>query len=131
MARSSDRTQERRWHIAGSLLASTVGLIMFALVDPNPVPSIIAITIVTCGTLSYGGLFWSLPTTLLRGSAAVAGIAMINSISNLGGQIGPEVIGRLRSSSYDPDAAFYVLACFTFVSALLVLLATRRRINAR
>ena len=56
---------------------------------------------------------------------------MINSISNLGGQIGPEVIGRLRSSSYDPDAAFYVLACFTFVSALLVLLATRRRINAR
>jgi MFS family permease len=125
MARNSDRTQERRWHIAGSLLACTVGLLMFALVDPDPVPSIIAITIVTSGTLAYGGLFWSLPTTLLRGSAAVAGIAMINSISNLGGQIGPEVIGRLRSSSYHPDAPFYVLACFTLVSAFLVYMATR------
>lgn len=127
MARNSDRTQERRWHIAGSLLACTVGLLMFALVDPDPVPSIIAITIVTSGTLAYGGLFWSLPTTLLRGSAAVAGIAMINSISNLGGQIGPEVIGRLRSSAYHPDAPFYVLACFTFVSAFLVYMATRPR----
>ncbi|MBM4179425.1 MAG: MFS transporter [Ignavibacteria bacterium] len=130
MARNSDRTQERRWHIAGSLLACSVGLLMFALVDPMPVPSIIALTIVTCGTLSYSGLFWSLPTTLLRGTAAVAGIAMINSITNLGGQIGPEIIGRLRSSSYHPDAAFYVLACFTVASALLVVLATRQRKNA-
>jgi predicted MFS family arabinose efflux permease len=125
MAHNSDRTQERRWHIAGSLLACTAGLLMFAMVDPEPVPSIIAITIVACGTLSYGGLFWSLPTTFLRGSAAVAGIALINSISNLGGQIGPEIIGRLRGSNYHPDAPFYVLACFTFVSALLVYLATR------
>lgn len=125
MARNSDRTQERRWHIAGSLLACSVGLVMFALVDPDPVPSIIALTIVTCGTLSYSGLFWSIPTTLLRGTAAVAGIAMINSITNLGGQIGPEIIGRLRGSNYHPDAPFYVLACFTMVSALLVYLATR------
>ena len=130
MARNSDRTQERRWHIAGSLLACSAGLIMFAMVDPAPVPSIIALTIVTCGTLSYSGLFWSLPTALLRGTAAVAGIAMINSITNLGGQIGPEVIGRLRSSNYHPDAPFVVLACFTFVSAFLVILATRQRKNA-
>lgn len=125
MAHHSDRTQERRWHIAGSLLTSGAGLLMFALVEPDPVLSIIAITIVTCGTLSYGGLFWSLPTTLLRGTAAVAGIAMINSITNLGGQIGPEIIGRLRSSNYHPDTPFYVLACFTIVSAFLVYLATR------
>ncbi len=127
MARHSDRTQERRWHIAGSLLACSVGLLAFAVVDPDPIPSIIALTIVTCGTLSYSGLFWSLPTTLLRGTAAVAGIAMINSITNLGGQIGPEIIGRLRGSNYHPDAPFIVLACFTFVSATLVILATRNK----
>ncbi len=127
MARNSDRTSERRWHIAGSLLACSVGLLMFAMVDPEPILSVIAITIVTCGTLSYSGLFWSLPTTLLRGSAAVTGIAMINSITNLGGQIGPEIIGRLRSSSYHPDAPFLVLSCFTVVSALLVVLATRKQ----
>ncbi len=127
MARNSDRTQERRWHIAGSLLACSAGLLMFAAVDPSPVPSILALTIVTCGTLSYSGLFWSLPTTLLRGTAAVAGIAMINSITNLGGQIGPEIIGRLRGSNYHPDAPFIVLACFTFVSAVLVILATRNK----
>jgi len=130
MAHNSDRTQERRWHIAGSLLTCSVGLLMFAMVDPAPLPSIIALTIVTCGTLSYSGLFWSLPTTLLRGTAAVAGIAMINSITNLGGQIGPEIIGRLRSSTYHPDAPFIVLACFTFVSALLVVMATRQWKNA-
>ncbi len=117
----SDRTGERRWHTAISLLVATVGLLMLALVGHAAVPSIIALTLVTCGLLSTVAIFWSLPTAFLSGTAAAAGIAWINSVGNLGGYFGPDMIGRIRTATGSNETAFFALAGIALVGAVVVL----------
>jgi nitrate/nitrite transporter NarK len=89
----SDRTGERRWHSALGLGAAMAGLLFLALIGDDPIASIAALCLVTCGTLGWVVTFWSLPTAFLSGTAAAAGIALINSVGNLGGHFGPDLIG--------------------------------------
>jgi len=117
----SDRTGERRWHAAGSLGVAVVGLLALALVGHAAAPSIIALTLVTTGTLSWVAIFWSLPTAFLSGTAAAAGIAWINSVGNLGGHFGPDLIGRIRTETNSTEAAFFTLAAIAFVGVLIIL----------
>ncbi len=107
----SDRTGERRWHVAGALMVGIVGLLALAFVGHAPIPSIIALSLVTIGILSWVATFWSLPTAFLSGTAAAAGIAWINSVGNLGGHFGPDLIGRIRTATGGAsEAAFFTLA---------------------
>jgi len=122
---SSDRTGERRWHTAGSLLVSMVGLLGLALVGHAPIPSMIALTLVSAGLLCTVAIFWSLPTAFLSGTAAAAGIAWINSVGNLGGYFGPDLIGRIRTVTNSTEAAFFTLAAIAFIGAMIVLLLPR------
>ncbi|MGV3711030.1 MAG: MFS transporter [Gemmatimonas sp.] len=121
----SDRTGERKWHVAGSLLFTAAGLTLLALVGYAVVPSVIALTFVTTGTLSFFATFWAVPTSLLRQSAAAAGIAWINSVGNLGGHFGPDLIGRIRAATGSTSGAFYALAAIAVVGAGLMLFGTR------
>ncbi|HYJ19822.1 MAG TPA: MFS transporter [Burkholderiales bacterium] len=122
-AAHSDRTQERRWHAAGGLMVGMVGLIMLALVGHDPITSIIALSLVTVGILSWVATFWSLPTSFLSGTAAAAGIAWINSVGNLGGHFGPDLIGRIRmATGGSSQAAFYTLAAVALVGVVIILL---------
>ncbi len=121
----SDKTNERRWHAATSLLVVALGMLMLAVVGHAAVLSVVALTIVTSGVLSFYAAFWAIPTAFLRASAAAAGIAWINSIGNLGGQFGPDLIGRIRSSTGSGDVAFLVIAGLVTVGACIVLLVTR------
>jgi D-galactonate transporter len=122
-AAHSDRTQERRWHTAGGLIVGMLGLIMLALVGHDPVMSIIALSLVTVGILSWVATFWSLPTSFLSGTAAAAGIAWINSVGNLGGHFGPDLIGRIRmATGGSSQAAFYTLAAVALVGVVITLL---------
>ncbi len=122
----SDRTGERRWHSAGGLLVGIVGLLGLALVGHAPIPSIIALSLVTVGILSWVATFWSLPTAFLSGTAAAAGIAWINSVGNLGGHFGPDLIGRIRTATGGAsEAAFYTLAAVAFLGALIILALPR------
>ena len=125
-AAHSDRTGERRWHAAGGLLMGIVGLIGLALVGHDPVTSIIALSLVTVGILSWVATFWSLPTSFLSGTAAAAGIAWINSVGNLGGHFGPDLIGRIRmATGGSSQAAFYTLAAVALVGVLIILFLPR------
>ena len=122
-AAHSDRTQERRWHAAGGLMVGMLGLIMLALVGHDPITSIIALSLVTVGILSWVATFWSLPTSFLSGTAAAAGIAWINSVGNLGGHFGPDLIGRIRmATGGSSQAAFYTLAAVALVGVVIILL---------
>ena len=122
----SDRTGERRWHAAGGLLVGIVGLLGLALVGHSPVPSIIALSLVTVGILSWVATFWSLPTAFLSGTAAAAGIAWINSVGNLGGHFGPDLIGRIRTATGGAsEAAFYTLAVVALIGAIIILVLPR------
>ncbi|MES2523157.1 MAG: MFS transporter [Gemmatimonadota bacterium] len=126
MGSHSDRTGERRWHVAGSLLLTAAGLSLLAVVGQAAIPSMIALTMITCGVLSFLATFWAVPTSFLRQSAAAAGIAWINSVGNLGGHFGPDLIGRIRTATGSTASAFFALALIAVAGALVMLLATRR-----
>jgi MFS family permease len=118
----SDKTGERRWHSAAGLFTSMTGLLMLATVGHAPIPSMIALTLVTCGQLAWVATFWSLPTAFLSGTAAAAGIAWINSVGNLGGHFGPDLIGRIRQATGGAsEVAFFTLAAVALTGALIIL----------
>jgi nitrate/nitrite transporter NarK len=121
----SDRTGERRGHVAGALAVTASGLALLAFVGTAVVPSLVALTLVSAGVLSAMSTFWSIPTAFLRGSAAAAGIAWINSIGNLGGHFGPDLIGRVRDATGGSAGAFLTLAGVVAAGAVAVLLVTR------
>lgn len=79
----------------------------------------------SAGVLSAMCTFWSIPTAFLRGSAAAAGIAWINSIGNLGGHFGPDLIGRVRDATGGSAGAFLTLAALVASGSVVVLLVAR------
>jgi len=127
-AHHSDRSGERRWHSASGLFISLAGLVLLAAAGHSPVLSLVGLTLITVGNGCWVVTFWSLPTAMLGGTAAAAGIAWINSVGNLGGQFGPDIIGRVRDASSGSDsAAFLVLGAFTLAGALVLLVLPAER----
>ena len=121
----SDRTGERRWHVAGSLLVTALGLVVLAGVAHTAVWSVVALSLITCGVLSMIATFWALPTAFLPPTAAAAGIAWINSVGNLGGHFGPDLIGRIRDATGASSNAFVMLGLMATAGALVTLLVAR------
>jgi MFS family permease len=127
-AQHSDRTGERRWHAILGLLVSLGGLLLLAAANHSPTLSLIALTLITVGNGCWVVTFWSMPTSILGGTAAAAGIAWINSVGNLGGQLGPDMIGRVRTANGgDNTAAFLVLAGFALAGIVIMLMLPDRR----
>jgi nitrate/nitrite transporter NarK len=123
----SDKTGERRWHIA---LAGTVQAVAFgisAIPGIGGIAGFIALTFATIGIMCTLSLFWSLPTSILSGVAAAAGIAWINSVGNLAGFVGPAVVGFIRDATHSMTMALLVLSGASVVSALATLYVTRKR----
>jgi MFS transporter, ACS family, tartrate transporter len=124
---NSDRTGERRFHTAGGFAMCVVGMSMLALIDGQPALQLTALTLTTCGAMCWVVVFWSIPTSFLSGAAAAAGIAWINSIGNLGGHFGPDLIGRIRAANGgNADAAFLTLAAAALLGGIVVLIATMK-----
>jgi nitrate/nitrite transporter NarK len=73
------------------------------------------------GQRSVMSVFWAIPPMLLGGTAAAAGIALINSIGNLGGAVGPSVMGWLREGTNSYSAGLLVLATALVIEAVLIL----------
>lgn len=125
---NSDRTGERRWHTAGGFAMCVAGMAMLATVDGQPALQLAALTLVTCGALCWVVAFWSMPTAFLSGAGAAAGIAWINSVGNLGGYFGPDLIGQIRDrNGGNADMAFLALAGAAMLGGAVALLATTRK----
>jgi MFS family permease len=127
--RSADRMRERRWHLAILYLLGAVGLALSVLWEHDPLLGIVALCIANMGILAIPPLFWSLPTAILGGAAAAAGIAWINSFANLAGFLGPYVVGYVKQSTGTTEAAVWLLAVVLIVGAALILTLPRRMVN--
>jgi ACS family tartrate transporter-like MFS transporter len=113
---SSDRTGERFLHIAIPSAIGALGFLASAYFT-SPLPGMIALTIAAVGDLGTRGPFWALPTRFLTGSAAAAGIALINTMASLGGFVGPYAVGVVR------DVTGSFAGGLVFLAALLLLAA--------
>jgi ACS family tartrate transporter-like MFS transporter len=125
VATNSDRTGERRWHVAACAAVAGSGLAVSALVN-TPIVSFAALAVAAIGLYSATPPFWSLPTAFLRGDGAAAGIGLINSVGNLGGFVGPFVMGWMQSASGDFRGGLRVLAASAICSGLIVLTVRAR-----
>ena len=121
VGRHSDRTGERKWHVADLCarrrrraccwpwrFRTTCGC------------SCLSFTLSQLGQRSLLSVFWAIPPIFLGGTAAAAGIALINSLGNLGGAVGPTVVGWLRGSSGNYTSGLLVLAAALVIEAILV-----------
>ncbi len=129
VAKSADRTRERRWHVAIPALFGGLGLALSVVYAKDPVLAIAALTLGLSCILTTLPLFWSLPTSFLAGTGAAAGIALINSLGNLSGFVSPYAVGWLKESTGSTDAGVYMLACGMVVGALLTLSIPARLVN--
>jgi ACS family tartrate transporter-like MFS transporter len=117
----SDRSRERRWHTAVPAFAGAIALSMAAY-STSVGPSVVLISVAVLGVFSMMGPFWSMPTSLLSGAGAAAGIAFINSVGNLGGFAGPYVIGLVRTSTGQFRGGLLLVSGALAVSGVVVLL---------
>lgn len=119
-ARHSDRTGERRWHVAVAAAVSGAAFIATAFVS-GLVPSLVLLSIAMMGITAMLGPFWTLATSFVHGVGAAAGIALINSIGNVGGFVGPFGIGYLRDATNSYSAGLIAIGVIVLLGGALVL----------
>jgi MFS transporter, ACS family, tartrate transporter len=120
VSRSSDRKLERRYHAAIPAAIGGIAFLLLRLTD-SPFSSIVLWSFAVLGIYSFFGPFWSLPGRFLTGFSAASGIALINSIGNLGGFVGPNVMG-----TFGERTGLTLAAGCLFVSAAFVLLVRKQ-----
>ncbi|MGI8909108.1 MAG: MFS transporter [Rubrobacteraceae bacterium] len=119
-ARHSDRTGERRWHVAIPAFIGAIGLILTGLVGTSSVLQMAALTLAALGIYSCLGTFWTLPTRFLGSTAAAAGIALVNSVGNLGGFFGPYAVGFITDRTGSSYGGMLLLAAMITLAGILV-----------
>jgi MFS family permease len=117
----SDRYKERRWCLFTALALSGGGFIGAGLLGGDSYGALVLITVGAMGIYSVKAPFWPLPPMFLTGSAAAGGIALINSLGNLGGFAGPFVIGLAKQSTDSFAVGLYGLAAFGVAAAIVEL----------
>ncbi|MBE9607315.1 MFS transporter [Acetobacteraceae bacterium H6797] len=127
-SRSADKHRERRWHLVMPAMLGTVGFIVAATAT-NTTIAIIFLSFAAAGVLACAPLFWSLPTAILAGGSAAAGIAMINSVANLAGFASPYMVGALRDMTGSSEIGMYVLAGFLVLGAIVTLMVPKKLVN--
>lgn len=118
IGRSSDRTQERRWHTAIPIFMASIGLALTVFTGDMLALTVIALCL-GGGGFSYHPAFWTLPSAFLTGAAAAGAVGLINSVGNLGGFLGPYVVGYLKTSTGSFKAAMWFMAGCALVAAIL------------
>jgi len=124
-AKHSDRTEERTWHVVIPCVLACLGFI-FAANASTALMIILALVIVNVGIGAAKAPLWAMPSTFLSGAGAAVGIAMINSVGNLGGFVGPFAIGWLKNVTGSYSPGLYVVGATLAVSAVVTLMLSRQ-----
>jgi ACS family tartrate transporter-like MFS transporter len=126
----SDRMQERKWNLVIGCLVGASGLIAAGLLGGS-FWSLAAMCLATIGFYGSKGPFWPLPSTFLTGTAAAAGMALINSVGNIGGFMGPFLVGWIKDATGSFENGLYALAGFMVLAAVVTTIGVqtpRRRV---
>ena len=108
---------------------SAISLVSIGLFAHIPAVAFLALVLAQACASGAAPPFWQIPSMLLTGTAAAAGIALINSVGNLSGWLGPSVVGWLKDATGTTATGLYVVAGLEVLAALLILrFAPRRRV---
>ena len=130
IGRSSDLNGERRWHFTISAIVGAAGLILAA-TTRSPFLSLVAISIAAAGIWGTFGPFWATSSGCFTSTTAAGGIALINSIGNLGGFAGPYVVGMVKQASHSFAGGMLAMAVSVLGAGVLALmLPTSPNVNS-
>ena len=125
---SSDRTGERRWHTAIPAFIAALGLLLAGYAHST----VVVVAGVGLGLAFAEGMvgpFWALATSRMAGLSAAAGIAVINSLANLGGYFGPDIVGLFRTANGGFRGGLIAIAITVAISGATVLLLDRPQLD--
>jgi sugar phosphate permease len=117
ISRHSDRTGERKLHVAIPLAIAALAFAVATVV--SPILAIAALAVGLFFLLGAHPVFWTMPAALLSGTAAAAGIALVNSIGNLGGFVGPYLVGLMKDATGSTDGGLVTLSLILAIGAVL------------
>jgi MFS transporter, ACS family, tartrate transporter len=118
VGRHSDKTGERRGHMAGGAIGATIGFVIAA-TSENAILAIAGLCLAFAGSKASLPPFWALSTQFLKGTAAAGGIALINSVGNLGGFFGPTLVGMIKDQTGSNFGGLVLLGgCYVGVAML-------------
>jgi ACS family tartrate transporter-like MFS transporter len=126
----SDHSGERRWHLAAPAFVGAAGFCLAGYVT-STVATIAALGLAMLAVESTFGPFWAASTDVLKGSTAAAGIALINSVGNLGGFCAPYMIGLVKTRTGSYAGAMLTLGALSALGGFVALLAVPRGSVAR
>lgn len=121
LPRHSEETGEKTWHIVGTVALGVICLVG-SVVVPGDVAKFALLCLAAAAIFSAQPVFWTLPSSFLRGASAAAGLAVINSVGNLGGFIAQNVVPWIKESTGSDLAPMLFLAGCLAVAGVLVLL---------
>ncbi|WP_277527375.1 MFS transporter [Arthrobacter sp. ES3-54] len=127
-SKRADRTGKRAWHSAVSMVLAGVGLLAAGYLLPvNPFLAMIGLTVSAMGIYGAIAPFLSMPSAALTGAAAASGLALVNSLGNLGGFISPYAVGLLKDATGSNQSGLLFLSLCLFLTAVATYLYARRR----
>jgi len=121
---SSDRHDERRWHFCLAAVLAAAGLVGAGMFGSS-FTALAFMSVATIGLYGSKPAFWPMPSVFLTGTAAAGGIAMVNSIGNLGGYVGPFIVGWIKDSTGSFEAGLYFLAASALASGIIAWFAVQ------
>lgn len=125
---SADRRRERRLHLAVPMLVAAAGFAVLPLIG-NVGAALVCLSIAAAGILSSSSQFWSLPTAMLGGMSAAAGIAAVNCFANLAGFFSPAIVGWLNDLTGKSTAGLIFISSAIVLGAVLVFFVPAKVVN--
>jgi D-galactonate transporter len=130
VGRHADKTRERRWHVAGPNIVAALGFVLCTQAGSSTMVAMIGLIMAMVGVVTALPMFWALPTSFLGGTAAAAGIALINGTGNLAGFFSPAIIGFLKTYTGTlTSGLFLVSGCLIASATLILALVPARLVN--
>ena len=123
VGRVSDASGERRAYVAALLVAAALGFFAAGRFDRQTARLVVALAVMGGGVVASIPAFWALPPRLLTGAGAAGGIALINTLGQLGGIVSPVLVGRIKDATGSTTPALYAIGLASLVCAAVMMKA--------
>lgn len=126
---SSDKHRERRWHIVVPFLVGAAAMFLSTFVTQNVMLTVLFFSLASLTIIGAVPVFFSLPATFLKGTAAATGFALACSVANIAGLVSNSLMGAVMDHFHSPQIALWIFAGCLLLSSLLVLALPAKVVN--
>lgn len=129
VARSSDHSRERRWHLAVPFLCVALGLVASTFFNSSLGIALFCLSIAAAGAYTTTAMLFAIPGLFLSGVGMAAGIALINCLGGLGGFLSPYIVGLVKDATGSTDNGIYAISAIAVIGALVALTLPKKWVN--